>query len=79
MMDLLAESRDRYLQVEGRPEKSLARHKQVLEAIRAGNKDLAAQVMHEHLEDIEASLFEDANNKKTQKTTGKGGRKSTVL
>lgn len=79
MMDLLAESRDRYLQVEGRSEKSLARHKQVLEAIRAGNKDLAAQVMHEHLEDIEASLFEDANNKKTQKTTGKGGRKSTVL
>jgi GntR family transcriptional repressor for pyruvate dehydrogenase complex len=79
IMDLLAESRDRYLQVEGRPEKSLARHREVLEAIRSGNKELAARVMQDHLEDIEHSLFLDEKNNKTQNTTGKGGRKSTTL
>lgn len=74
-----AESRDRYLQVEGRPEKSLARHKDILEAIRSGNKELAAQVMQDHLADIENSLFSEERYNKTQNTTGKGGRKSTVL
>jgi GntR family transcriptional repressor for pyruvate dehydrogenase complex len=79
IMDLLSESRDKYLQVEGRPEKSLERHKQVLEAIRSGDRELAAQVMQEHLEDIELSLFSDHEEEKIQNTTGKGGRKSTVL
>ena len=79
IMDLLVESRDKYLQVEGRPEKSLARHREVLNAIRSGDKDLAARVMSEHLEDIEASLFLDEKGNKIQNITGKGGRKSTVL
>ncbi len=79
IMDLLAESRDKYLQVEGRPAMSLARHREVLNAIRSGDRDLAAKVMHEHLEDIESSLFADNKGDKIQKTTGKGGRKSTVL
>lgn len=57
VMDLLAESRDKYLQVEGRPEKSLARHREILNAIRSGDRELAAQVMLEHLEDIELCLF----------------------
>ena len=33
MRELLAESREKYLQVAGRPEKSIARHRQVLDAI----------------------------------------------
>jgi GntR family transcriptional repressor for pyruvate dehydrogenase complex len=79
IMDLLAESRDKYLQVEGRSEKSLARHREVLRAISSGDKELAARVMQEHLEDIEASLFLDAKEDKIQNKTGKGGRKRTVL
>ncbi len=57
MRDLLAESRDKYLQVEGRPGKSISRHRQVLDAIKAGDGELAAQVMLEHVVDIEDCLF----------------------
>jgi DNA-binding FadR family transcriptional regulator len=79
IMDLLAESRDKYLQVEGRPEKSLARHREVLNAIRSGDKELAAQVMLEHLEDIEVSLFSDEKRKKYRIRQERGVKKSTVL
>ncbi len=57
VMDLLSESRDKYLQVEGRSEKSIARHRQVLEAIKAGDGKRAAKLMRAHLEDIEEGLF----------------------
>jgi GntR family transcriptional repressor for pyruvate dehydrogenase complex len=79
IMDLLAETRDKYLQVEGRPERSLARHREILSAIKSGDKELAARVMQEHLEDIEVILFSDKIGDKTQNMTRKGGRKSTVL
>jgi DNA-binding FadR family transcriptional regulator len=79
IMDLLAESRDKYLQVEGRPAMSLARHREVLNAIRSGDRELAASVMLEHLEDIEASLFSNQKSDKILNTTGKGGRRRTVL
>jgi len=57
VMDALAESRDQYLQVEGRPEKSLARHRELLNVVKAGDRELAADIMREHLEEIEISLF----------------------
>jgi DNA-binding FadR family transcriptional regulator len=57
MRDLLAESRDKYLQVEGRPGKSISRHRQVLDAIKARDGELAARVMLEHVVDIEECLF----------------------
>lgn len=57
MRELLAESRDKYLQVEGRPEKSITRHRQVLEAIKAGDGELAARIMLDHLREIENCLF----------------------
>ena len=57
VMDALTESRDQYLQVEGRPEKSLVRHRELLRVIKEGDKELAADIMREHLEDIENSLF----------------------
>ena len=57
MRDLLAESRDKYLQVEGRPGKSISRHRQVLDAIKAGDGELAARIMLEHVVDIEKCLF----------------------
>ena len=57
LMDSLAESRDKYLQVESRPEKSLARHKEILTAIKLGDSKLAAGIMREHLEETESMLF----------------------
>ncbi len=73
IMDLLAESRDKYLQVEGRPGKSILRHRQLLEAIKAGNQDLAAQIMREHLMDIENSLFAAQRKEGFTQTAKKGG------
>ena len=57
IIDLLAESREQYLQVEGRPQKSILRHRKVLEAIRARDPERAEKCMLEHLMDIETSLF----------------------
>jgi DNA-binding FadR family transcriptional regulator len=57
IIDLLAESREQYLQVEGRPRKSILRHREVLEAIRARDPERAEKCMLEHLVDIETSLF----------------------
>ena len=73
IMDLLAESRDKYLQVEGRPEKSILRHRQLLEAIRAGDQELAAKIMREHLMDIENSLFAAQRKEGIANTAKKGG------
>jgi GntR family transcriptional repressor for pyruvate dehydrogenase complex len=73
IMDLLAESRDRYLQVEGRPEKSILRHRQLLEAIKAGDQELAAKIMREHLTDIENSLFAAQRKEGFTTTAKKGG------
>ncbi len=57
-MNLFLESRDNFLQVEGRPEKSIQRHRELLDAIKARDPESAAQAMREHLIDIENSLFE---------------------
>ncbi len=57
MMDCLTQSRDRSLQIDGRPKKSLVRHREIIDAIKSGDCELAEMVMREHLEDIEGILF----------------------
>ena len=57
LMDSLAESRDKYLQVAERPRRSLIRHKEILNAIKSGNSEEAARIMREHLEETETILF----------------------
>ena len=71
MMDLLSESRDRYLQVEGRPEKSMERHRQVLNAIKARDRRLAEQLMREHLMEIENSLFAAKRKEGDERSQGR--------
>jgi GntR family transcriptional repressor for pyruvate dehydrogenase complex len=66
IMDLLAESREQYLQVEGRPQKSILRHREVLEAIRAGEPERAEKCMLEHLMDIETCLFGVSERRKSK-------------
>jgi DNA-binding FadR family transcriptional regulator len=67
IIDLLAESRDQYLQVEGRPQKSILRHREVLEAIRARDPERAEKCMLEHLVDIETSLFGISGRRSSKK------------
>ncbi len=71
IMDLLSESRDRYLQVEGRPGKSITRHRLILNAIKARDPEGAERLMREHLMDIENSLFAA----KRKRTGDSGSRK----
>jgi GntR family transcriptional repressor for pyruvate dehydrogenase complex len=65
ILDLLEQTREKYLQVEGRAQKSLKGHREILSAIKARNPMAARQAMRRHLEEVEHLLF----NKK------KGGAK----
>ena len=67
IMDLLAESREQNLQVEGRPQRSILRHREVLEAIRARDPERAEKCMLEHLMDIEISLFGASGRPKSKR------------
>ncbi len=53
LMDLLRETRARTLQTEGRPQKSLAGHRRVLEAIKRGDPAAAERAVRQHLQEIE--------------------------
>jgi GntR family transcriptional repressor for pyruvate dehydrogenase complex len=53
LMDLLRETRERSLQVEGRQEKSLAGHRRILSALKRGDAAAAEAAMHRHLREME--------------------------
>lgn len=53
LMDLLRESRERSLQVEGRLQKSFLGHRRILRAIQRHDTAAAEAAMHQHLEEIE--------------------------
>jgi len=57
MMDILRESRERSLQVEGRREKSLAGHRRIYNAIKRRDAEGAEKAMRQHLAEIEAILI----------------------
>jgi GntR family transcriptional repressor for pyruvate dehydrogenase complex len=57
LMDILRESRERSLQVEGRREKSLAGHRRILNAIKRRDVEGAEEAMRQHLSEIEGILF----------------------
>jgi GntR family transcriptional repressor for pyruvate dehydrogenase complex len=69
ILDLLAQTREKYLQVEGRAQKLLKGHQEILSAIKARNPLAARQAMRRHLEEVEHILF----NKK------KGGAKKSFI
>ena len=56
-MDLLRESREHSLQVEGRLQKSLEGHKQILHAIERRDSDAAEAAMRRHIEKIEGIIL----------------------
>ena len=53
LMDLLRDSRERSLQVEGRPQKSLDGHRRILAALKRHDSDAAKTAMRRHIEDVE--------------------------
>ena len=53
LMDLLRDTRERSLQVEGRPQKSLAGHARILDAIKRHDAEAAKASMRRHIEDVE--------------------------
>ena len=57
MMDILRGSRERSLQVDGRPAKSLAGHRRIFNAIKRRDPEAAEKAMRQHLSEIETILF----------------------
>jgi GntR family transcriptional repressor for pyruvate dehydrogenase complex len=53
LMDLLRDSRERSLQVEGRPQKSLTAHRRILAALKRHNGEAAKLAMRRHIENVE--------------------------
>jgi GntR family transcriptional regulator, transcriptional repressor for pyruvate dehydrogenase complex len=53
LMDLLRDTRERSLQVEGRSQKSLAGHRRILSAIKRHDGEAAKAAMRRHIEDVE--------------------------
>jgi GntR family transcriptional repressor for pyruvate dehydrogenase complex len=59
LMDLLRDTRERSLQVEGRPQKSLAGHRRILAAIKKRDAEAAKAAMRHHLEDVEEIVLNE--------------------
>jgi GntR family transcriptional repressor for pyruvate dehydrogenase complex len=59
LMDLLRETRERSLQVEGRPKKSLTGHRRILAAIKRHDAEAAKAAMRRHIEDVEEIVLDE--------------------
>lgn len=60
IVDSLRETRERSLQIHGRPARSLAGHQEILKAIRAKDAAGAKQAMRQHLTAIEQNVLKPA-------------------
>jgi len=60
LMDLLRETRERSLQVEGRQQKSQAGHRRILAAIKRHDAEAAKAAMRRHIEDIEEIVLKES-------------------
>ena len=58
LMDLLRDTRERSLQVEGRQQKSLAGHRRILAAIKRHDGEAAKAAMRRHIEDVEEIVLD---------------------
>ncbi|MGO9125534.1 MAG: FadR/GntR family transcriptional regulator [Terriglobales bacterium] len=58
LMDLLRDTRERSLQLEGRPQKSIAGHRRILAAIKRHDAEAAKAAMRRHIEDVEEIVLD---------------------
>lgn len=61
LMDLLRETRERSLQVEGRPQKSVGGHRRILGAIKRNDAEAAKSAMRRHIEDVQEIVLDRSN------------------
>ncbi len=66
IVDLLAKTREGYLQNEERAHGSLRGHKEILSAVRSGDGNAAKQAMRRHLESVEKILFRRKRERKRE-------------
>ena len=59
LMDLLRDTRERSLQVEGRLQRSLAGHKRILAALKRHDAEAAKAAMRRHIEDVEEIVLKN--------------------
>jgi len=59
LMDLLRDTRERSLQVEGRSQRSIAGHKRILTAIKRHDAEAAKAAMRRHIEDVEEIVLNE--------------------
>jgi GntR family transcriptional repressor for pyruvate dehydrogenase complex len=71
LMDLLRESRERSLQVKGRPEKSFAAHRRIMKAIRQRDAAAAEAAMRQHIKIVQNLVQEKAQDKAQEKSQSK--------
>jgi GntR family transcriptional regulator, transcriptional repressor for pyruvate dehydrogenase complex len=64
LMDLLRDSRERSLQVEGRQQKSLAGHRRILAAMKRHDSEAAKVAMRRHIEDVEEIVLKIVHSDK---------------
>jgi GntR family transcriptional regulator, transcriptional repressor for pyruvate dehydrogenase complex len=57
LMDLLRQTRERSLQAEGRPQKSLAGHRRIFAAIKRGDAAAAEAAMRQHIQAVEEIIL----------------------
>ena len=60
LMDLLRDTRERSLQVKGRPQKSVTAHRRILAAIKRHDAEAANTAMRRHIEDIEEIVINES-------------------
>jgi GntR family transcriptional repressor for pyruvate dehydrogenase complex len=60
LMDLLRESRERSLQMEGRQQKSIMGHRRILAAIKRHDTEGAKVAMRRHIEDVEKIVLNES-------------------
>jgi len=72
-MDSLWETRERSLQTDGRPTRSMAGHREILEAIRVKDPVKAREAMLEHLEAIEHNILKPAESERKEAVGGAVG------
>jgi GntR family transcriptional regulator, transcriptional repressor for pyruvate dehydrogenase complex len=61
LMDLLRDTRERSLQTQGRPQKSLAGHRRILAAIKRRDGEGAKAAMRRHIEDVEEIVLNESD------------------
>lgn len=74
IVDSLRETRERSLQTQGRPARSLAGHREILEAIQRKDAEKAREAMLKHLETIELNVLRPGADRAKEK----GGNDAVV-